>query len=94
MLRKRWHNAPREVGQCPGQVLNRWLNYYAVRGSSWWLRGFVRQMNRMWLAALRRRSQRDHFASKRMERITELLCPRVAIRHPWLDQRFTVTHPR
>ena len=94
VLRKRWHHHPWEVGHWPGQVLNGWLNCYAVPGSRRWLRGFVRQMKRMWLAALHCRSQRDRFALKRMERITELLCPRVAIRHTAPDQRFTGTHPR
>lgn len=94
VLRKRWHHAPWEVGHWPGQVPNGWLNCYAVPGSSWWLRGIVRQMKRMWLAALHHRSQRDRFVLKRMERITEVLCPRVAIRHPAPDKRFTGTHPR
>ena len=44
--------------------------------------------------ALRRRSQRDRFAWKRMERMTELQWPKVTIRHPWPDRRFAVKHPR
>ena len=94
VLRKRWHHDRWEVGRWLGQVLNGWLNYYAVPGSSRWLRGFVRRLKRLWLAALRRRSQRDRFAWKKMERMTELLGPNVTIRHPWPDRRFAVKHPR
>ncbi len=94
VLRKRWHHDRWEVGRWLGQVLNGWLNYYAVPGSSRWLRGFVRRRKRLWLAALRRRSQRDRFAWKKMERMTELLGPNVTIRHPWPDRRFAVNHPR
>ncbi len=93
-LRKRWHHDRWEVGKWLGQVLNGWLNYYAVPGSSRWLRGFVHQLKRMWQTALRRRSQRDRFAWGRMERMTEILWPKVSIRHPWPDRRFAVKHPR
>ena len=57
-------------------------------------RDFVHQLKRMWQAALRRRSQRDRFAWGRMERMTEILWPKVTIRHPWPDRRFAVNHSR
>ena len=48
-------------------------------------------VQRLWrMRALRRRSQRARFDWKRLERMTELLWPRVSIRHPWPDQRFAV----
>ena len=83
-----------EIGEWLGQVCNGWLNYFAVPGSGRYVRGFVRRLQRLWMWALRRRSQRYRFSWKRLERMTELLWPRVSIRHPWPDQRFTVNHPR
>ena len=94
VLRKRRHHDIWEVGQWLGQVVNGWLNYYAVPGSSLWLRAFVRRMQRLWMAVLRRRSQRYRLAWGKLERMTELLWPPVRIRHTWPDRRFAVKHSR
>lgn len=94
VLRKRLHHDIWDVGQWLGQVVNGWLHYFAVPGSSRWLRAFAHQVKRLWLAALRRRSNRHRFAWKRMERMTELLWPPVRIRHPWPDRRFAVKYLR
>ena len=40
-LRRRWHDDIRVVGRWLGRVVNGWLNYYAVPGSSRFIRGFV-----------------------------------------------------
>jgi group II intron reverse transcriptase/maturase len=77
-----------EVGKWLSRVLNGWLNYFAVPGSTRWLRGFCYLLQRRWLRALRRRSQRDRFSWGRLRRMTELLWPSVKIRHPWPGQRF------
>ncbi|MDE0101445.1 MAG: group II intron reverse transcriptase/maturase [Bryobacterales bacterium] len=93
-LRRRWHDDIWEVGQWLGQVVDGWLNYYAVPGSSHWLSAFVLRVKRLWMRALRRRSQRDRTAWSKLERMTELLWPRARIRHPWPDRRFAVKHLR
>ena len=96
VLRRRWHDDIWVVGRWLGRVVNGWLNYYAVPGSGRFIRGFARRRSllRLWHRALRRRSQRDRFAWKKIERMKELLWPPVTIRHPWPDRRFAVTHPR
>ena len=94
VLRWRWHDDIWVVGRWLGRVVNGWLNYYAVPGSGRFIRGFVRRLLRMWHRALRRRSQRDRFAWKKIERMRELLWPPVTIRHPWPNRRFAVKHPR
>jgi len=94
VLRKRWRHDIWEVGERLGRVYQGWLNYFAVPGSSRFLRRFRRRLQRLWMRALRRRSQRARFDWKRLERMTEILWPRVSIRHPWPDQRFAVNHPR
>ena len=94
VLRKRWHHDIWEVGRWLGRVCNGWLNYFAVPGSGRFIRAFLRRLQRRWMRALRRRSQRARFSWKRLERMTEILWPRASIRHPRPDQRFTVKHPR
>ncbi len=94
VLRNRRHHDIWEVGMWLGRVVNGWSNYFAVPGSTRWLRTFRQRLQRLWLRAIRRRSQRHRFDWKRLERMTELLWPRASIRHPWPDQRFTVKHPR
>ena len=94
VLRKRWHHDIWEVGEWLGRVYRGWLNYFAVPGSGRFIRAFRRRLQRLWMRALRRRSQRARFDWKRLERMTELLWPRASIRHPWPDQRFAVNHPR
>ena len=93
-LRKRWHHDIREVGAWLGRVYRGWLNYFAVPGSSRSLRAFRYRLKRLWMRALRRRSQRARFSWGRLERMTDILWPRASIRHPWPNQRFAVTHPR
>ena len=94
VLRKRWHHDIWEVGKWLGRVCEGWLNYFAVPGSSRFIRAFLRRLQRRWMRALRRRSQRACFDWRRLERMTEILWPRASIRHPWPDQRFAVNHPR
>ena len=95
VLRKRWHHDIWEVGRWLGRVLNGWLNYYAFPGSARWLSGFRFWLKRIWMRAIRRRSQRARrFSWKRLERMTEILWPKASIRHPWPEQRFAVNHPR
>ena len=77
-----------EIGKWLSRVLNGWLNYFAVPGSTRWLQSFCYRLQRRWLRALRRRSQRDRFSWGRLRRMTELLWPSVKIRHPWPGQRF------
>ena len=83
VLRKRWHHDIWEVGRWLGRVCNGWLNYFAVPGSGRFIRAFLRRLQRRWMRALRRRSQRARFSWKRLERMTEILWPRASIRHPW-----------
>ena len=94
VLRKRWHHDIWEVGKWLGRVCEGWLNYFAVPGSGRFIRAFLRRLQRLWMRALRRRSQRACVGWRRLERMTEILWPRASIRHPWPDQRFAVNHPR
>ena len=85
---------PRREWRKPKPVMNGLKKSDAVPGSGRFIRAFHRRLQRLWMRALRRRSQRARFSWKRLERMTEILWPRASIRHPWPDQRFTVKHPR
>ena len=94
VLRKRWHHDIWEVGRWLGRVCDGWLNYFAVPGSHRFIRAFPCRLRRLWMRALRRRSQRARFSWRRLVRMTDILWSRVSIRHPWPNQRFAVKHPR
>ena len=94
VLRKRLHEDWMDVGRWLGQVLNGWLNYYAVPTSGRSLERFVQQLKRIWMKVLRRRSQKDRKAWEWLDAACARLWPRLRIRHPWPDARFARTHRR
>lgn len=77
-----------DCGRWLAKVLNGWLRYYAVPGSSGYLAKFVSRLRRMWLKALRRRSQRSNFSWSNIQKLTDRLWPKPTIQHPWPEQRF------
>ena len=52
------------------------------------------QVRRIWLKALRRRSQNHRMTWAKFERRTDGWLPQARILHPWPSQRFDVRHPR
>ena len=93
-LRKRMHADKVVTGKWLGQVLNGWLNYYAVPTSYRSLDQFTQTLKRHWMRTLRRRSQRDRHSWDALEALCDKLWPATRIRHPWPAQRFAVKHPR
>ena len=93
-LRKRMHEDVHETARWLGQVVNGWLNYFAVPTSSSAARGFVRRLSWIWVNVLRRRSQKDRTTIADIVRIAALYWPLVQVRHPWPSERFAVKHPR
>ena len=90
-LRKRMHDNVEETARWLGKVVDGWLNYFAVPMSHRHLSRFVSRLTRMWLAILRRRSQRDRFGWVRVKKLTTKYWPKVEIRHPWPNQRLAVS---
>lgn len=93
-LRRRWHEPIPEQGRWLKQVLTGWYNYHAVPTNSSALSRFRTHVARLWLTALRRRSQRDRTTWARMHGIANRWLPQPRILHPWPSQRFAVKHPR
>ena len=76
-LRKRMHADKVATGKWLGQVLNGWLNYYAVPTSYRSLDQFTIAMKRQWLRTLRRRSQRDRHSWDALEgTVRQTMAPR------------------
>ena len=93
-LRRRWHRSIAENGEWLGRVLDGWLNYYAVPGSTRFLRCFAQRLKRLWLRALQRRSQKDKNTWENIGALVKRYWPKVRIRHPYPTRRFAVRHPR
>ncbi len=87
-LRQRWHERIVETGKWLGRVVQGYFNYYAVPGNFAALQTFRREIARLWLAALRRRSQRHRLPWKRFAEIVNRYLPRPQILHPEPGARF------
>jgi len=90
-LRKRMHEDVRDTAKWLGQVVDGWLNYFAVPTSYRFLQRFVVRLARMWLRILRRRSQKDRTTWASVTALQARYWPKLKIRHPWPDQRFAVS---
>jgi RNA-directed DNA polymerase len=93
-LGKRWHKRVAENGKWLRSVVQGYFNYHAVPGNFVALRTFQREVARMWLAALRRRSQRDRHSWERFRPIVDRYLPPPRILHPLPGVRFDAMHPR
>jgi group II intron reverse transcriptase/maturase len=93
-LGKRRHKRVVENGKWLRSVVQGYFNYHAVPGNFAALRTFQREVARMWLAALRRRSQRDRHSWERFRPIVDRYLPPPRILHPLPGVRFDAMHPR
>jgi len=90
LMRRRHQPIPAQ-GRWLGQVVQGYFAYHAVPTNIRALQAFRTQVERYWLHALRRRSQRDRFTWPRMRRLSTRWLPSPRILHPWPDTRFDVT---
>jgi group II intron reverse transcriptase/maturase len=89
-LKRRRHLPIPDQGRWLGSVVRGHLAYYAVPGNSRAISAFHRQLGRLWLRALRRRSQRHRLTWKRMARLIARWLPPARILHPYPEVRFDV----
>jgi len=93
-LRRRMHGAIGNTAEWLRKVVRGYFQYHAIPGNQARPRAFRKDVLRMWLRQLRRRSQRSRWTWKRfLERLGDLL-PAVEILHPHPAVRFYATHPR
>jgi RNA-directed DNA polymerase len=87
-LRRRWHLSIKVQGEWLAAVVRGHFAYYAVPTNYPALRAFKREVEKHWLRALRRRSQRDRMTRKRLSELSAEWLPPVQIQHPWPNVRF------
>ena len=89
-LHSRRHRPIGENGRWLRSVVQGWLNYHAVPANSQCLGRFIDEVTRIWLATIRRRSQRGSctWTWGRMQRLARLHLPRPRVIHPYPNQRF------
>jgi len=90
-LRRRMHLAMPAVGAWLRSVVRGWFNYHAVPGNSHRLGQFRKAVRRLWLHAIRRRSQRGRrWTWARFSPIADRWLPHPKTQHPYPNQRLTV----
>jgi len=89
-LRRRWHVPIPKQGKWLGAVVSGYFAYHAVPTNYDTLKAFRREVERHWIRALRRRSQRDGTSWSRFKSLSRKWLPRESIQHPWPDARFDV----
>ena len=90
-LLRRMHQCVHATGKWLGQVLNGWLNYYAVPTSYVYLERCYRRLKWIWMKVLRRRSQKDRTTWEQLDTLMERYWPKLKIRHDWPARRYAVT---
>ena len=90
-LHRRQHEDMRDTARWLGRVINGWLNYYAVPGTSYACSTFAYRVMRLFMRSLRRRSQKDRTAWPTVARLCRQYWPSLRTRHPWPAQRLTVS---
>lgn len=94
-LARRLHSDLSETGAWLRQVYQGWCQYYAVPGNYACLQRFQKALQRMWLALLRRRSQRGRRLTwTKFSAICKRWLPNARILHPYPEERFARQHQR
>ena len=93
-LRQRMHESIKDTLKCLQSVVRGYFRYHAIPGNEQRLRAFRKDVLRLWLRQLRRRSQRSRWTWKRfMERLAVQI-PEIHVVHPYPGERFDAKHPR
>jgi RNA-directed DNA polymerase len=83
-----------EQGRWLRSVVRGWLQYHAIPGNFARLKAFRNMVDRYWLRALRRRSQRSRMTWERFRRACARWLPKPSVLHPWPNVRFDAKYPR
>ena len=90
-LMRHRHKPVPEQGRWLRSVVQGFFNYHAVPGNCRALDGFRTQINRAWLRALRRRSQKGQKLNwHRMKRLIATWIPAAKVLHPYPNQRLAL----
>lgn len=90
-LMRHRHKPTAEQGRWLRSVVQGFFNYHAVAGNIRALKGFRTSLNRAWLRALRRRSQKGQKLNwQRMKRLIATWIPTAKVLHPYPNQRLAL----
>lgn len=89
-IKRMMHRPIAEQGLYLKQVMNGFLNYFAVPTNSRAINAFYYNVAWSWCRALWRRGQISRLPWRRMARYIDLWLPPARIRHPYPDLRFNV----
>ncbi len=89
-LQRRRHGSIPQQGAWLRAVVQGYFNYYAVPLNGDSLKAFLRSVHRLWIRALRRRSQKHRMPWERFYRYCDRWLPTPQIIHPWPSQRLRV----
>jgi RNA-directed DNA polymerase len=87
-LMRRRHLDVESQGRWLGDVVRGYFAYHAVPTNGRALSVIRKEVERGWLHALRRRSQRHRVTWKRMQALARRWLPPCRIQHPWPEARF------
>ena len=87
-LQRRMHEAVGNTVKWLQSVVRGYFQYHAIPGNEQRLRTFRKDVLRMWLTKLRRRSQRSKWTWERFMERFAVHIPRVEVLHPYPDVRF------
>ncbi len=76
------------------RVVQGYFNYHAIPGNMARLDAFRSQTFRLWLRALRRRSQKNRMTWERLVSTADRWIPRPQVLHLYPNVRFYAKHPR
>ena len=93
-LRQRMHEAIGATGKWLQSVVRGYFQYHAIPGNEEPLWAFRKDVLRLWLRSLRRRSQRYRWTWERFMELLGALLPEPQILHPYPDVRFDAKHIR
>jgi RNA-directed DNA polymerase len=93
-LKERRHKANAKTVKWLQSVVRGYFQYHAIPDNWARLEAFRREVLRMWLRQLRRRSQRSRWTWERFIKRLGVLLPEIRTLHPYPDVRFDAKYPR
>ena len=93
-LRQRLHESIETIASWLQSVVRGYFQYHAIPGNEQRLKAFRKDVLRMWLWQLRRRSQRSGWTWERLLEQLGAFLPEVRALHPYPEVRYDAKHPR
>jgi hypothetical protein len=87
-LRMRMHESIEKMTEWLNSVVRGYNQYHAIPGNEQRRKAFRREVLRMWLWALKRRSDKSRWNWERFLKRLAVLVPKVKVIHPYPEVRF------